>query len=149
MLWRREKVLELKARGLNHSEIARELQISRPCVVDDVQYLRNQAKQSIKEYLTERLPEQYQVCLCALDEIIKRTFHILEAAHDNREKLQAMQLFKDTHMTKMELLSNSITIDHALRYVQQKQQAQEQEQQPEQQHHDESESGEEEAAAVV
>jgi len=28
-----------------------------------MQYLRKQAKESIKEYVTEHLPEQYQICL--------------------------------------------------------------------------------------
>jgi len=69
-----------------------------------VAYLRSQAKESIKEYVTERLPEQYQLCLSALDEIIKRAFQILEKSDDNREKLQAMELFKDTHLVKLELL---------------------------------------------
>ena len=64
----------------------------------DMQYLREQAKGSIKEYATEYLPEQYQVCLTALDEIIKRAFDVLESSDDNREKLQAMELFKDTHL---------------------------------------------------
>ena len=85
--WRREKVIQLKSRGLNHSEIARELQIARTCVVEDVQYLRNRAKESIKEYTTEHLPEQYQICLSALDTILKNTFVILQKTDDNREKL--------------------------------------------------------------
>jgi hypothetical protein len=46
----------------------------------DVQYLRNQAKESIKEYATEYLPEQYQISLTALDSIIKRAFDIMETA---------------------------------------------------------------------
>jgi hypothetical protein len=57
-----------------------------------VQYLREQAKGTIKEYTTEYLPEQYQVCLIALDVIIRRAFEILETSDDNREKLQAMDL---------------------------------------------------------
>jgi hypothetical protein len=63
-------------------------------ITSDIQYLRNQAKESIKEYTTEYLPEQHQVCLTALDAIIKRAFDILETSPDNREKLQAMELFK-------------------------------------------------------
>jgi hypothetical protein len=78
--------------------------------------------ESIKEYATEYLPEQYQVCLTALDEIIKRAFDILETSPDNREKLQAMELFKDTHLVKLELLSNATTIDSALNYIRNKQQ---------------------------
>jgi hypothetical protein len=89
-----------------------------------MQYLRSQAKESIKEYVTEHLPEQYQVCLIALDAIIKRAFDIIETSDDNREKLQAMELFKDTHLVKLELLSNATTIDSALNYIKNKQQQQ-------------------------
>jgi hypothetical protein len=72
--------------------------------------------------VTEHLPEQYQVYLTALDAIIKRAFEILETSDDNREKLQAMELFKDTHLVKLELLSNATTIDSALSYIRNKQQ---------------------------
>jgi predicted transcriptional regulator len=124
--WRRSKVIELRSRGLSQIEIARELQVSEASISLDIQYLRNQAKEYIKEYVTEHLPEQYQVCLTALDVIIKRAFEILETSHDNREKLQAMELFKDTHLVKLELLSNATTIDSALNYIRNKQQEQQQ-----------------------
>jgi hypothetical protein len=35
-----------------------------------------------------------------------------------------MELFKDTHLVKLELLSNATTIDSALNYIRSKQQAQ-------------------------
>jgi predicted DNA-binding protein YlxM (UPF0122 family) len=126
--WRRAKVVELKARGMSHGEIAGELQVSRASISSDVQYLREQAKESIRDYVTEHLPEQYQVCLTALDAIIKRAFDILETSPDNREKLQAMELFKDTHLVKLELLSNATTIDSALNYISSKQQQSQQQQ---------------------
>jgi predicted DNA-binding protein YlxM (UPF0122 family) len=122
--WRRSKVIELRSRGLSYGEIARELQVSKASITSDVQYLREQAKGTIKEYVTEHLPEQYQVCLSALDEIIKRAFEILNTSDDNREKLQAMELFKDTHLVKLELLSNATTIDSALNYIRSKQEQQ-------------------------
>ena len=100
--------------------------MSRASVSSDIQYLRNQAKEAIRGYVTEHLPEQYQVCLTALDAIIKRAFDILDTSPDNREKLQAMELFKDTHMVKLELLSNATTIDSALNYIRNKQQRQQQ-----------------------
>ncbi len=75
--WRRSKVVEMRARGLSYREIARELQVSRASISYDIQYIRNQAKESIREYTTDHLPEQYQVCLTALDEIIRRAFDIL------------------------------------------------------------------------
>jgi len=48
-----------------------------------------------------------------LDTILKNTFVILQKSQDNREKLAAMELFKNTHLVKLELLSNVTTIDHA------------------------------------
>ena len=130
--WRRAKIVEMRAKGMSQIEIAHELQVSEASISSDMQYLRNQAKESIKEYTTEYLPEQYQVCLSALDTILKHAFHILETTDDNREKLQAMELFKDTHLVKLELLSNATTIDSALNYIRSKQQ--QQQQQKEEQH---------------
>jgi hypothetical protein len=119
--WRRFKVVEMRAKGMSQIEIARQLQVSDSSISSDVQYLMEQAKESIKEYATDHLPEQYQVCLVALDTIIKRAFDIIETSDDNREKLQAMELFKDTHLVKLELLSNATTIDSALNYIRNKQ----------------------------
>jgi hypothetical protein len=102
---------------MSQTEIARELQVSEASISLDMQYLRNQAKESIKEYVTEHLPEQYQVCLTALDTILKHAYEILETSDDNREKLQAMELFKDTHLIKLELLSNATTVDSSLNYT--------------------------------
>ena len=113
--WRRSKVIEMRSRGMSQIEIASELQVSEASISSDMQYLRNQAKESIREYVTEHLPEQYQVCLTALDTILKHAFDILE-------KLQAMELFKDTHLVKLELLSNATTIDSALNYITNRQQ---------------------------
>ena len=107
---------------MTHEEIAHELQVSRQSITSDIAYLREQAKETIKEYATDHLPEQYHICLVALDSIIKRAFDILEESNDNREKLQAMELFKDTHITKLELLSNSTTIDSAVNFIRSKQQ---------------------------
>src|ERR671936_499404 len=122
--WRRSKVVEMRARGMSQIEIAHELQVSKQLISLDVQYLREQAKESIREYTTEHLPEQYQVCLSALDTILKHAYDILQTTDDNREKLQAMELFKDTHLVKLELLSNATTIDSALNYIRSKQEQQ-------------------------
>jgi urate oxidase len=72
--WRRSKVVDMRARGMSQIEIVHELQVSKQSISSDVQYLL----ESIREYTTEYLPEQYPVCLIALDIIIKRAFDILE-----------------------------------------------------------------------
>ena len=64
--WRRSKAIEMRSRGMSQVEIARELQV-KASISLDMQYLRTQAKESTNENTTEYLPEQYQVCLTALD----------------------------------------------------------------------------------
>jgi transcriptional regulator len=98
----------MRAKGMSQIEIARELQVSDSSISSDVQYLREQAKGTIKEYATDHLPEQYQVCLVALDEIIKRAFDILENSDENREKLQAMD---QGYRSRLTLGSTIITIN--------------------------------------
>jgi hypothetical protein len=51
--------------------------VSKQSISADVQYLRSQAKESVKEYVTEHLPEQYQVCLSALDSILIHAFALV------------------------------------------------------------------------
>jgi hypothetical protein len=58
-------------------EIAHELQVSRSSITCDIAYLTSQAKDSIKEYVTENSPEQYPLCLSILDTIIIHVFEIL------------------------------------------------------------------------
>lgn len=115
--WRRSKVIELRARGLTYMEIAKELQMPKTTVAEDMLYLRKRAKENIKEYVTEYLPEQYQICLSALDIILKHAFEILQTSDDNHEKLSALELYKDTHVEKLSLLSNATTIEHALNHI--------------------------------
>jgi transcriptional regulator len=74
----------MRAKGMSQIEIAHELQISEASISLDMQFLRNQAKESIKEYVIEHLPEQYQICLTALDTILKHTFEILENSLDKK-----------------------------------------------------------------
>lgn len=136
--WRRSKIVELRSRGLNQLEISHELRVSQASISSDMQYLRSQAKQNIKEYTTDHLPEQYQICLYALDTVLKNAFVIMTKSEDDHDKLQALQLFKDTHIEKLSLLSDADTIDHALNFIkmkksQSKQQSKQQEQKEEEQ----------------
>jgi hypothetical protein len=71
---------------LSQTEIAHKLQVSKASIGFDMQYLHSQAKEAIKEYVTEHLPEQYQICLTALDAITKHAFegkegHLSNARH--------------------------------------------------------------------
>jgi Trp operon repressor len=83
--WRRNKVQELLVKGYNHYEIASTLQISRPTITRDIQYLSECAKQNIKKYIDERLPEEYEKCLVRLNAITKKASNIAPGTEDKRD----------------------------------------------------------------
>ena len=90
--WRRSKVQELASQGYNQSEVSRILQISQPTINRDMSYLRQQAKDNIKRYIDERLPEEYEKCLVGLNAITKEAWNTAHNTDDKREKIQALSL---------------------------------------------------------
>jgi transcriptional regulator len=61
--WLRNKVLELLSKGDSQSEIAKTLQVDLSIISRDVYFLRQQAKENIRRYLDETLPEEYENAL--------------------------------------------------------------------------------------
>jgi predicted transcriptional regulator len=114
--WRRSKVSELSSQGHNQSEISRILQISQPTINRDLAYLRQQAKSNIKQYIDERLPEEYEKCL-GLNAIIKEAWTTANNTEDKREKIQALSLAKECYSMKLDLLTNATVVDDAIRFV--------------------------------
>jgi Trp operon repressor len=69
--WRRSKIQELTSKGHSQREIAQVLQVSNGTVNRDLSVLRQQAKDNIKKYIDERLPEEYEKCLVGLNAITR------------------------------------------------------------------------------
>jgi predicted transcriptional regulator len=118
--WRRTKVQELASRGYNQSEISSILQISQPTINRDITYLRQQAKDNIKRYIDERLPEEYEKCLVGLNAITKEAWNTAYDTEDKREKIQALSLAKECYSMRLDLLTNATVIDDAIRFVSQR-----------------------------
>src|SRR5918911_555260 len=115
--WRRSKVQELASQGHNQSEISRILQISQPTICRDIAYLRRQAKENIKRYIDERLPEEYEKCLVGLTAITKEAWNAAANTDDKREKIQTLSLAKECYSMKLDLLTNATVVDDAIRFV--------------------------------
>src|ERR671927_422275 len=118
--WRRTKVLELLSKGDSQSEIAKTLQVDLSVISRDVYFLRQQAKDNIKKYIDERLPEEYEKCLVGLNAITREAWNTAQNTQDKREKLQALSLAKDCYSMKLDLLTNATVVDDAIRFVSQK-----------------------------
>jgi predicted transcriptional regulator len=115
--WRRSKVQELSSQGYNQSEISRILQISQPTINRDIAYLRQQAKDNIKRYIDERLPDEYDKCLVGLNAITKEAWNTAQNTEDKREKIQALSLAKECYSMGLDLLTNTTVVDDAIRFV--------------------------------
>jgi predicted transcriptional regulator len=115
--WRRSKVQELSSQGHSQREIAQILHVSNGTVNKDLSILRQQAKENIKRYIDERLPEEYEKCLVGLTAITREAWDAAQSTEDKREKIQALSLAKECYSMKMDLLTNATVIDDAIRFV--------------------------------
>ena len=102
--WRRSKVLELTSQGCSQPEISRILKISQSTINRDMSYLRQQAKENIKRYIDERLPEEYEKCLVGLNAITREAWNTAQNTEDKREKIQALSLAKECYSMKLDYL---------------------------------------------
>ena len=101
----------------NQSEIARILQVDKSIVCRDIAHLRQQAKENIKKYIDETLPEEYEKCLLGLNAILRETWTAQQQTEDKREKIQALSLAKECYSMKLDLLTNATVVDDAIRFV--------------------------------
>lgn len=118
--WRRNKINELSVKGFSQSEIARMLEIDRSAVSRDIEYLRQQAKDTIKNHIQDKLPYEYSKCISGLEEIIKESWIILahsEKIGNTKDKISSLALIKDTYNTKMDLLTNASLLQDSIKFV--------------------------------
>jgi hypothetical protein len=113
----RSKVAELDSKGHSQPEIARILRVSIGTVNRDLSLLRHQARENIKRYINERLPEEYEKCLVGLNAITKEAWSTSQSTEDKREKIQALSLAKECYSMKLDLLTNATVVDDAIRFV--------------------------------
>lgn len=115
--WRRRQVFELSSKGYSQVEIARRLQIHESTISRDLDFLREESKCKIRKYIDEKLPEEYEKCLVGLTAIQREAWNAADQTQDIREKVQALSLAKDCYGMKLELLTNAIVVDDAMRFI--------------------------------
>jgi hypothetical protein len=115
--WRRDKVQELSSKGHSQREIAKMLQVGLGSVNRDLTFIRQQAKNNIKKYIDERLPEEYEKCMVGLNSILREAWVASQQTEDKREKIQALSLAKECYGMKLDLLTNATVVDDAIRFV--------------------------------
>jgi hypothetical protein len=117
--WRKDQIQQLLAKGhYSHREIASILQIPKSTVSKDILSLRQEAKNSIKKYIDERLPEEYERILVGITSILREAWKTSRKEEiDTKEKLSALALAKECYYMKLELLTNASVVNDAARFV--------------------------------
>jgi predicted transcriptional regulator len=118
--WRRAQVLELASEGYTQREIANKLQIDLAAVNRDIQFLRQQAQEHIQKHIHETVPEEYQKCMTGMKRNLKQTLEIAETVADPKIKLQAHARVTNIYKHIMDLATNGVIINDALRIIQSK-----------------------------
>jgi predicted transcriptional regulator len=119
--WRRNQVLELTSKGHSQSEISNILQISISTISRDLSFIREEAKDHVRKYIDERLPEEYEKCLVGLTAILREAWNTSQQTEDIREKIQALSLAKECYSMKLDLLTNATVVDDAIRFTKESQ----------------------------
>jgi hypothetical protein len=118
--WRRGRVAELSAQGHSIREIGSMLKVSMSLISLDIQFLKQQAKDNIKNY-EDRLSYEYEKCLTGITTIMRQAFLTSSEEHiPTREKLQALSLAKDCSQFKLDLITNVGVVDSAVKFIEQK-----------------------------
>src|SRR5829696_2813016 len=80
------------------------LHVSPATITFDLQYLRKEARETVREYTTEQLPLQLRTSIVATQNVIKEYWDISQNAKDNKEKMQALESYLDSHIRLWSLL---------------------------------------------
>lgn len=87
---RRDKLLEYNSKGLNYTEIAKLLGVDKSTITRDMQELKKQAKERLKEYVEETLPVEFEKSRVVFQSIKKQVWAIaLRQDIDVKTELEA------------------------------------------------------------
>jgi IS30 family transposase len=119
--WRRAKVLELSAQGYSEREIAERLQpLTHVTIHRDIQFLRQQAQQSLQKHIHEVVPEEYQKCMVGMKRNLKQTLEIRDSASDPKVKLQAAAIANNCYKFILDMTTNAGIVSDAMKFVTQR-----------------------------
>lgn len=82
--------------------------------------LRTQAKENIRKFIDEQLPDEYNKTLVGITSILKEAFITAKNAVAGKDRIQALSLAKDCYNMKLELLTNASVVEEAVKFVEDK-----------------------------
>jgi transcriptional antiterminator len=108
---RREKVLILMSKGMNQSDIARELHTTRRTVLRDVKELNQWTKRGLYDLAKQTLPTMYFNCVTGQNELAKECWKLYKNPNNdpsinNWHKIAALRLLIDINKSKFQMFQD-------------------------------------------
>lgn len=104
--WRRSVVLQKLSQGYNQSEIARELQLHPSTISLDCQWIREKSRKNIQTFVEEKLAEEVDKAFTSYNSIIKKAWETANTTEDDKTRLQALHVIKETVESRIDLVAN-------------------------------------------
>lgn len=102
------KVLMLHSKGYSQSEIARKLNVNQSTVSRDLTEIRNKARSSIDLYVREEIPNEFQIYISGLNQIIKNLWDIVENDQNSqlgvKDRAYILSLLMQCYSKRIEML---------------------------------------------
>jgi hypothetical protein len=113
-------VLELSSQGYTEMEIASRLQVHLTTVHRDLVYLDKQARENLQKHIHETIPAECQKAVNSLNQVLRMSWSIVGKTEDEKTRLKALTLINDVNKYRVELATNGVIVNDALRIIQSK-----------------------------
>ena len=114
---RRARVTELWAQGWSQQRIAEQLHVDQTSISLDIKWLKQQAREQIRLFVTEQLPSTVAKAKITLDLITQKLWQTVAQAErdrDEKTKMQALSLIQSAELQKIEIVSNTGIVDSVI-----------------------------------
>lgn len=102
------KVLIYHSKGFTQSEIASKLDVNQSTISRDLDEKRKKARSSLELYVKDEIPNEFQIYISGINEIIKNLWEIIEDKRNpkinTRDRTYVLALLIQCYSKRMEML---------------------------------------------
>ena len=102
------KVLMLHSKGFSQSEIAQKMNVNQSTVSRDLDEIRKTARSSLDLYVKEEVPNEFQIYISGLNQIIKNLWEIVEDKQNPKisikDRTYVLSLLMQCYSKRIEML---------------------------------------------
>jgi hypothetical protein len=111
-------VFNLSSQGLSQYEIAKVLRVSQPLINSDLQYLRAQFREALRNHIEHELPLIYNQTMNGISQVIQRAYAIHDTPRVPEQiRLHALNLIAECQQRRLDMATSGSIIEQGLSYV--------------------------------